>query len=83
LRGDFRIGCWVVFSKKIQEADRAKWIDRQILRLLNDNIEVLIKKIEQMVLNDKVKIAVQQKILNYYNRAELFHKKTKMLFCAY
>lgn len=68
----------VLFSKKTQEIDRAKWTDKQILRLLNDNIESVIEEIEQMVLNGKVRIAIQQKIITYYSK-----NKNRMRYKTY
>lgn len=58
----------VLFSKKVQHEERLKWIDKQVLRLLNDKVENVIKDIEQMTLNGKTKIIAQQKIITYYKK---------------
>jgi hypothetical protein len=67
-----------LFSKKSQKTDKTEWADRQILRLLDDDIESVIEEIEQMVLKGKVIIKAQQKILNYYSR-----NKNRMLYKTY
>ena len=38
----------VIFSKKEQAAEQAKWTDKQILRLLNDKVELVIEEIEKI-----------------------------------
>lgn len=58
----------VMFSKKTQNEERLKWIDKQILRLFNDKIQHVINDIEQMTLNGKTKIIAQQKIITYYKK---------------
>lgn len=58
----------VLFSKKTQNEERLQWIDKQILRLLNDKVQHVIKDIEQMALNGKTKIIAQQKIITYYKK---------------
>ena len=51
----------VLFSKKTQNDERLKWIDTQILRLLNNKIITVIEEIEEMTLTGKTKIKAQQK----------------------
>ena len=58
----------ILFSKKISETERTKWIDKQILRLLNDKVKSVIQEIEQMVFNGKLKTTAQRKIISYYRK---------------
>lgn len=68
----------VLFSKKTETTKKAKWIDKQTLRLLNNKIGNVIDEIEQINLKGKTKIAAQQKIINYYK-----NNQDRMLYKTY
>jgi hypothetical protein len=68
----------VIFSKKTQNEERLKWVDKQILRLLNDKIKSIIEEIREMTLSGKTKMTAQQKILTYYEK-----NQTRMLYKTY
>ena len=68
----------VLFSKKTQNEERVKWIDKQMFRLLNDKIEKVIDDIEQIDINGKTRVLAQKKIINYYTK-----NKFRMLYKTY
>lgn len=68
----------VIFSKKEEATEKAQWVDKQILRLLNNKVGNIISEIEQMDLRGKTKIVAQQKIIKYYT-----NNKNRMLYKTY
>lgn len=71
----------VLFSKKTQNEERLKWIDKQVIRLLNDKVEKVIEEIEQINpkdLSGKTKTLAQQKIIKYYTK-----NQNRMLYKTY
>jgi len=67
-----------IYAKKAQTTEKEEWIDKQIGRLLNDEVEQIILEIEQMDLKGKKKLEAQQKIITYYN-----NNKHRMLYKTY
>jgi hypothetical protein len=65
-----------VFSKKIKELERKNWIDKQIVRLLNDKVSEVIEDIENTHIKGIVQEKAQEKILNYYkgNQHRMLYK---------
>ena len=68
----------VIYAKKTQIDEKEKWVDKQIGRLLNDEVEQVILEIEQMDLKGKQKTEAQQKIVTYYK-----NNKHRMLYKTY
>ena len=68
----------VVYTQKTQFIEKEEWIDQQIGRLLNDEIEKVILTIEQMDLKGKKKLETQQRIVTYYK-----NNKHRMLYKTY
>lgn len=66
----------VIYGKKTQVLQKQEWVDQQIERLLNDEVEKIIIELEQMELKTKKKLEAQQKILTYYknNEHRMFYK---------
>lgn len=60
----------VIYGKKTQIKEKEEWIDKQIGRLLNDEVAEVILEIEQMDLKGKKKLEAQQKIVTYYKNNE-------------
>lgn len=68
----------VIFSKKTQDEKRLKWIDKQVLRLLNDKVKSVIEEIKKMTLSGQTKIIAQRKTLTYYEK-----NQNRMLYKTY
>jgi hypothetical protein len=68
----------VIFSKKKQAVEKAEWLDKQILRLLNDKVENVIEEVKKIKLKGKIKITAQEKISTYYN-----NNQQRMLYKTY
>ena len=68
----------VIYAKKTQTIEKKAWIDKQIGRLLNDEVEQVIQEIEQMDLKGKKKLETQQKVVTYYK-----NNKHRMLYKTY
>lgn len=68
----------VLYPQKGQVLEKEKWIDKQIVRLLNDEVAQIILEIEQMDLKGKKKLEAQQKIVTYYK-----NNQHRMLYKTY
>lgn len=71
----------VLFSKKTENEERLKWIDKQTFRLINDKVKKVIEEIEQINPKDlkgKTKMLAQQKIIKYYTK-----NQHRMLYKTY
>jgi len=68
----------VIYSRKTQAPKKKEWADKQIGRLLNDEVDQVILEIEQMDLKGKKKQEGQQKILTYYK-----NNQHRMLYKTY
>lgn len=68
----------IIYPHKVQSPEKEKWLDRQIKRLLNDEIEQVIVEIEQMDLKGKKKLEAQRKVLTYYR-----NNQHRMLYKTY
>jgi hypothetical protein len=68
----------VIFPKKEQTIEQVKWIDKQILRLLNDKVESVIEEIEKMNLKSKKSKIAKDKIITYYK-----NNQQRMLYKTY
>lgn len=68
----------ILYSKKTKKVEKEKWVDQQIGRLLNDEVEQVIIEIEQMDLKGKKKLEAQRKIVTYYK-----NNKHRMLYKTY
>ncbi len=68
----------VIYPQKAQTIEKEEWIDKQIGRLLNDEVEQIIQEIEQMDLKGKKKQEAQQKIVTYYK-----NNQHRMLYKTY
>jgi hypothetical protein len=55
-----------------------KWIDKQVLRLLNDKVKSVIEEIKKMTLSGQTKIIAQRKTLTYYEK-----NQNRMLYKTY
>jgi len=60
----------VLYTRKGQATQKEEWIDKQISRLLNDEVGQVILEIEQLDLKGKKKQEAQQKIVTYYKNNE-------------
>ena len=67
-----------VFSRKEQKMEAKKWVDDQLLLLLNNQVGKVVKALEQMEVTGKVKLAARQKILTYYQ-----NNQHRMLYKSY
>ena len=68
----------IIYPKKTESVEKEQWIDQQIERLLNDEVEQVILEIEQMDLKGKKRLEAQQKIVTYYK-----NNKHRMLYKTY
>ncbi len=68
----------VLYPKKGQVQEKEKWIDQQITRLMNDEVDQIILEIDQMDLKGKKKLEAQQKIVTYYK-----NNQHRMLYKTY
>ena len=68
----------ICFSTKKQVLEKQEWIDQQITRLLNDEVEQVILDIEQLNLKGIKKKEAQQKIIKYYK-----NNQHRMLYKTY
>lgn len=68
----------VIYAKKAEVKQKEQWVNRQIERLLNDEIGQLIIELEQMELKTKTKREAQQKVVTYYK-----NNQHRMLYKTY
>jgi len=68
----------IIYPKKGEDTKKKAWIDQQIKRLLNDEVEQVIVEIEQMDIKGKKRIEAWQKIITYYR-----NNQHRMLYKTY